>query len=334
MKKIGFITTPLTSAHSVRGIGFYTKRLLERLKVQSSKFNIEIIEINKNNWDLGFGICDLVHYPYFDLFLHTLPILKKIKTIVTIHDVIPLEFPDHYPPGIKGWFNLQLQRLALNNVDRIITNSYVSLKSIHKYLGVPHTKLKPVYLAADEKFKKLFRPQNKYNLPKKFVLYVGDINYNKNIPNLIFTCTRVNIPLVIVGKQAASLDQLDLSHPELCHLQNLNWSNVTRLGFVSDEDLVNIYNLATVYCQPSFSEGFGLPVIEALACDTPVACSQAGSLPELAGDAATYFDPYNINSIVAALKNAQPIGNEQSQAAKFSWEKSAQDTLNVYQEVL
>ncbi len=325
MKKIGFITTPLNSGDSVRGVGFYTKNLLENLKFLASKYDLVIAEDNFN--------VDLIHYPYFNLFSHTLPIFRVCRTVVTIHDVIPLEFPDHYPPGIKGSINLQLQKLALSGVERVITDSYASLKSIRKYLRVPHHKLKLVYLASDKRFKKIKSPRNKFNLPAKFVLYVGDVNYNKNIPNLIKACKMAELPLIIVGKVAAEVEKMDLSHPELRHLQGVDWSNVTKLGFVTDSDLVDIYNLATVYCQPSFAEGFGLPVLEAMACGTPVACSNVSSLPELGGDMATYFDPGDVGDMVKALKTAKSR-NSKEWLSKFSWEKTAKETLKVYREVI
>lgn len=328
MIKVGFVTKPLTDSNAQRGVGFYAQRLLASLKSQASNHNIEIIE-SKNNWDLRFGICDLIHYPFFDLFYHTLPIFKNVPTVVTIHDVIPLEFPDHYPLGLRGWFNLQLQKLALSGVERIITDSYASVKSIHKYLEIPHDKLKLVYLAADKKFKSI-KANNKYKLPAKFVLYVGDVNWNKNIPNLVKACEQVNYPLVIVGKQAAEVEKLDLNHAELRHLRAVNLSAVRRLGFVSDEDLVHIYNLATVYCQPSLSEGFGLPVLEALACGTPVACSNTSSLPEIAGANAAYFDPLDVKSISQAIIKVRPPAAKPT----FSWEKTAHQTLMVYMEIL
>ncbi len=335
MKKIGFITSPITSGHAVRGIGFYTKRLLPHLKSQASSHDLEIIEISDPS-QLTTHNLQLLHYPYLDLFTHTLPIIKSTKTVVTIHDVIYLEFPDHYPPGIKGSLNLALQKLSLQSVDRVITDSYASVNSIKKHLHVPDEKLKLVYLAADPIFKKIAKPKNKYKLPKKFVLYVGDINYNKNIPNLVLACQKADLPLVIVGQQAAKLEKLDLNHPELSHLKS-HYSLLTtypqKLGFVSDEDLVDIYNLATVYCQASFSEGFGLPVLEALACGTPVACSNRSSLPEIAGGAASYFDPTDPNQIADAIQMARPNG-EIAQAKKLSWEKTAHDTLLVYSELI
>lgn len=336
MIKVGFVTSPLTNANSVRGVGSYTRRLLPELQKQAPRFGFEISEI-KNDYELRTMNYELVHYPYFDLFKHTLPIFKNTKTIVTVHDVIPLEFPDHYPPGLRGWFNLQLQKLALSRVERVITVSYHCIKSIHKYLGVPHEKLKLVYEAADPIFKKISKPENKYHLPKKFVLYVGDINYNKNIPNLIAACQKAQLPLVIVGRQAKELEKMDLSHPELSHL-SMNYELITqhsiRLGFVSDADLVDVYNLATVYCQPSFSEGFGLPVVEALACGTPVACSRASSLPEIAGDNATYFDPHDVNAMAIAIRKAMNYELRTMNSSQFSWAKAAAETLQVCREVL
>lgn len=322
MIKIGFVTSPLHDANAVRGVGTYTRRLLPELKKQASNFGLEIVENDIS--------AKIVHFPFFDLFKHTLPVIKSTKTVVTIHDVIPLEFPDHYPPGIHGWLNLQLQKLALSEVEKVITVSYHCIKTIHKHLNVPHSKLKLIYEAADPIFKKVSKPKNKYNLPKKFILYVGDINYNKNIPNLVTAARTANLPLVIVGRQAAELEKLDLSHPELAHLSNLSLKSVLRLGFVSDADLVDIYNLATVYCQPSFAEGFGLPVVEALACGTPVACSGTSSLPEIAGDSATYFNPHDVDDIYRAIINAKPPQNK----PRFSWEETAKLNLMTYREIL
>lgn len=330
MTTVGFITTPLVSGHALRGVGFYTKRLLEHLRPIAQDFDIRIIEINSLEQLGQLEQLDIIHYPYIDLFSHTLPIVKKFKTIVTIHDVIPLEFPDHYPPGLRGWANLQLQKLSLLNVDRVITDSFYSLTKINQYLDVPPHKLRLVYLAADPVYRKIAHPQNKYNLPKKFALYVGDVNYNKNIPNLIQACKKINVPLVIVGKNAASIESLDLSHPELRHLKNVDWSGTTRLDFV--DNLAEVYNLASVYCQPSLSEGFGLPVLEAQACGTPVACSRAGSLPEIAGDTAVYFDPYNLDDMAAAITAA--MKQKRTVINNFSWDTTARQTLQVYSELV
>jgi glycosyltransferase involved in cell wall biosynthesis len=339
MKKIGFINTPLSSGHAIRGVGFYTRNLLNQMSKLAPEYGIQIVETASPE-----GEFDLIHYPFFDLFYPTLPLFKSTPTVVTIHDVIPLEYPSHYPPGIKGLLNLIHQKLSLNSVDRVITDSYASVMGIRSNLHVPNHKIKLVYLAADEVYqpvkdkKQLLRVKNKFNLPDKFVLYVGDINWNKNILSLVTACEKAHEKLVIVGKQAATIDSMDLSHPELRHLVEFKLhisTNVIRLGFVSTEDLVSIYNLATVYCQPSFAEGFGLPILEAMSCGTPVVCSNTSSLPEIGGDAVLYFSPDSVDEIAGAISRVKSSPEKSlEQAAKFSWEKAAIQTLLVYKEIL
>jgi glycosyltransferase involved in cell wall biosynthesis len=195
---------------------------------------------------------------------------------------------------------------------------------------------------------KLLSVRKKYNLPDKFILNTGDINWNKNIPGLVNACQNLHVPLVLVGRQAPLVEKMDTNHPELRHLSELksvfaaHKSDILRLGFIPDADYAAVCSLATVYCQPSFAEGFGLSVLHALACGTPVACSRTHSLPEIAGSCAVYFDPYSQQSIEKALsdlmadtglrKQLSKAGLEQ--AKKFSWEKTARETVSVYHQVI
>ncbi len=346
---VAFISPSSTSGHAVRGIGFYVKNLLTELKRQASKFDIAITETSEPN-----SKYTIVHYPYLDLFSRSLPLNQPTKTVVTIHDLIPLEYPDVYQPGVKGKINYQLQKFALQSVDRILTDSLASAKAIHSYLGIPHEKIKVIYLAAHDRFKPvtntklLIAIQKKYSLPKKFVLYMGDINYSKNINFLIEACIASNIPLCLGGKNITEINGLDLSHPELRHLQKtktyLTNPLIKLLGFIPDEDLPAIYTLATLYCQPSFAEGFGIPVLEAMACGTPVLVSRTGALTEVVGpDLASYqFDPKNPQEFSSLLNRAWTdtvfrkhnaiAGLKRSKS--FSWAKAAEQTLLSYQELL
>jgi glycosyltransferase involved in cell wall biosynthesis len=329
MKTVAFLSPQKTNTH--RGIGFYAQRLLAELMPKAGDYNLKIVTDPAS--------ADLIHYSYFDLFQHSLPILTKCPRVVTIFDVIPLEYPEIYRPGIKGSLNLFLQKLSLTQTSSIISISQASIVSIHKYLEVPHSKIFLTHLAADPQFHRissnsqLMNIKKKYNLPLKFVLYVGGINFNKNLPNLFIACQKINLPLVIVGKEAVEVDSLDTTHPELSHLSSINWSKCIRLGFVPTLDLVCIYNLATVYCQPSFSEGFGLNILEALSCGTPVALSEIPVFREIVEDNGHFFDPHNIFSITQALISAQntrpkPIN------PKFSWSNTADLTLKVYKTLL
>jgi len=123
------------------------------------------------------------------------------------------------------------------------------------------------------------------------------------------------------------------THPEIAHykeiLKNLD-ANVIRVGFVSDEELVALYNLASVYCLPSFYEGFGLSVLEAIACGTPVTASRTQALVEIAEGAATFFDPNDPKDIARSFEN---LNRNPKLPRVYSWEKCAKETLKVYEEI-
>lgn len=340
--------SPLKSGHRFRGIGAYTENLSEALKnLKKPGFQIKLIEKGPIPQEV-----DLVHYPYFDLFFTTLPLKKPKKTVVTVHDVTPLVFPQHYPPGIKGQLKLRIQKRSLKGASAVICDSINSKKDIAKFLDYPPEKTFVVYLAASSQFKKISLSEveikkisSRYNLPRKFVLYVGDVDYNKNVLGLVAACKRIKVPLVMVGKQAAQKD-FDASHVENQPLLKLikefgQDPEVLRLGFVPDKDLVSLYNLASVYCQPSFYEGFGLPVLEAMACGCPVVSSNRASLREVAGEAALLVDPEDIEEIaraLAKLSNNRKLREDLikkgfKQVKKFSWTKTAQETVKIYEKV-
>ena len=343
--KVAIDVSPLKTAHRFRGIGAYTQNLITALQsIKLADFEVILIEKEPIPKD-----CDLIHYPFFDLFFATLPLIRKKKTVVTIHDTIPLVFPKHYPPGIKGRLRLETQKTSLRTVDAVITDSQNSKKDLFKYLNYLKEKIYVIPLAPGKEFRPITNRQSlvatkqKYQLPDTFVLYVGDVNWNKNIPGLVKACEKIKVPLVIVGKQAVEKN-IDRRHPEnkdLVWLQDYCQSPVTLLGFVSTEDLVAIYNLATVYCQPSFYEGFGLPVLEAMACGCPVVAANTSSLPEICGKAAVMVNPYDINDIANGLEKVMretKIRNTLKEKGlawvkNFSWEKAANQTIKVYQNV-
>ena len=347
--KIAIDISPLQTGHKVRGAGFYLenlKRALVKYYPQNEyKFFTRGEKLPED--------VDLVHFPYFEPFFLALPIYKKYLTVVTVHDLTPIVFKKHFLRGLRGEIKWQMQRYALKKANAIITDSNCSKKDIVKHVGVPAERVSVVYLAAGEEFKIIhnseFIIQNlrmKYNLPEKFVLYVGDVTWNKNLPRLIEAIKSINVPLVMVGKALVSED-FDRNNPwnrDLVRVQNLakNDKTIIKLGFISTEDLVGVYNLATVFAMPSLYEGFGLPILEAMSCGCPVVATREGSLGEVAGDAAFYVDAYDINSIAAGIKkvfNDENLRKEFSKKGfenvkRFSWKKTAEETLGVYKKVI
>jgi glycosyltransferase involved in cell wall biosynthesis len=246
-----------------------------------------------------------------------------------------------------------MQKYALRRANAIITDSNCSKKDIVKHAGVLPEKISVVYLAAGEEFKiienlgvKSKEIREKYSMPDKFVLYVGDVTWNKNLVRLVEAVKDINVPLVMVGKALVAED-FDKNNPwnkDLVKVQDLAKEDktITRLGFVPTEDLAVIYNLATVFAMPSLYEGFGLPILEAMSCGCPVITTKEGSLVEVAGEAALYVDAYSKDSIGKGIQEV--FGNSILQKKlmqdglkrvnEFSWEKTASQTLEVYKKVI
>lgn len=347
--KIAIDISPLSSGHKVRGVGFY----LENLKKSLIKYNPEneytfFIRGEKLSNDI-----DLVHFPYFEPFFLALPLYKRFKTIVTVHDLTPIVFPNSFPRGIKGEIKWQMQKFSLRKVNRIITDSKCSKEDVIKYVGVNKDMVDVVYLSAGEEFKALDLSQKdisslrkKYNLPQKFALCVGDVTWNKNLPRLIDAIKTTNIPLVMIGKNLVN-EEYDRNNPWNNDLNRVHKlakedKNIIRLGFVESNDLVLIYNMATVFVMPSLYEGFGLPILEAMSCGCPVITTKEGSLKEVAGESAYFVDGYNLEKIaegIQAVFNDKNLQEELRQKGfenikKYSWKETANKTIESYKEAI
>lgn len=353
--KIAIDISPLEGRHSsdhrVRGTGFYVRDLKSSLQKYFSENKYHFF-VNRKGLPSDI---DVVHYPYFEPFFQTLPFLKKYPSVITIHDLIPLVFPKHFPSGIKGNIRWQLQKILLRQIDQIITDSESSKKDIIRLTGINGERITVIYLAASEEFTQVSEIKNsfmlkevrrKYNLPEKYVLYVGDGTWNKNLPRIIQAVEAANVSLVIVGKALVDEDinWKNAWNNDLVETQRFvkNNKQITRLGFVSTQDLICIYKLATIFIMPSLYEGFGLPVLEAMVCGCPVITTKEGSLPEVAGNAAFYVDAYSSKSIkdgIQFLYKDTRLRKELSdkglnQAKKFSWEKTVKETIRVYEKIV
>lgn len=340
-------TSPLANANSIRGVGAYTLFLAEYLEKRS---DVQIMR--SGTQDSQDFKPQIIHFPFFDLFFPTLPLLKKSKTIVTVHDVIPLVFPDKYKPGKKGSIVFLKQRKALQRADAIITDSLASKIDIQKFLKIQPEKIHVVPLAANpllqaKNEKEINSTRRKLKLPKHYFLYVGDINYNKNIPQLIKMVKYLpkDIKLVCVGK---NFEPQNIPEWQWIETQ-LALSDVQdRVKFYPDilgtdiETLSAIYSGAIAYIQPSLYEGFGLTVLEAMQCKTPVIAGNNSSLIEVCKDHALLSEE-TAESLAQAATTVLNWSTKERQtkieaaykwSQTFSWEETAKETVSVYKKIL
>ena len=319
-----------------RGVGFYAANLEKALS------RVKTIELTNKD-------PKLIHYPFFDLFYPTLPLIKNKPTVVTIHDLTPLVLKDKYPKGIRGFINLARQRLSLANVSAIITDSLSSKQDIIKIFKINPQKIHVVYLDCDPLFKTKVsnthrtKVKQKYDLPDKFILGgTGHPNPNKNLPLLAQVTSELKIPLVLFGKGMTQ----NISHPVHFELKDLHqlqkFKHIIYPGFVPTSDLVAMLNLSKLYCLPSLYEGFGITLLEAMSTGTLLVSSNSSSLPELYGNAAITFNPTSKTSLKKALikgLNLTPtqkqnlISKGYSQVKKFSWNKTATQTSQIYHSI-
>lgn len=276
------------------------------------------------------------------------PFWHPCKTVATVHDLIPLVFPKEYI-GYFTYakrFHLKQQELAVRRADMVITISHTSKRDVIKYYGIKHKKIIVIHEGVDTIFhpmkdlSALERLRSHYKINKPFILYVGGTDYRKNFERMLTAFSHYKrksknkIILVVVGqKNIKETRKLKKKTLKLGIENEVFWT-----GFVSNEDLVLFYNTAELLLFPTLYEGFGLPVLEAMACGTPVIASNIPSLSEVAGNAAILIDPYNIEemaeSIERVLKDAKLrnnlINRGFKQVQNFSWKKTAKETLNVY----
>ncbi|MFN2243278.1 MAG: glycosyltransferase family 4 protein [Anaerolineae bacterium] len=277
---------------------------------------------------------------------HLLPPLRGVPTVLTVHDMIFKLFPEHQK-RLNFWYLNATMPLYCRRANAIVTVSESSKRDIVAHYGLDPAKVTVVYEAASPEFAPASRGavagvRRRYGLPERFAIHVGTIEPRKNLTRLIEALQRLReggltIPLLVVGAKGwlytdffERLERLDIR------------DDVHFPGYVPSADLPLLYTAATLAVVPSVYEGFGLPVLEAMACGTPVVSSDASSLPELGGDAARYFDPHDGEAMAEAIRAvwidpdlcAEMRQQGLAQAARFSWERAAAQTWAIYQRLL
>jgi len=267
----------------------------------------------------------------------------KIKKVVISHDLGYFIKSSGYYPLKDTLYRKIFMNYSLRNADRIIAVSKNTKSEILNYFSIPQKKIEIIYEGVEKRYKKKNNPsfldkiRQKYNLNRTFIFYSGSISPRKNLFRLIKAFEKIqektNCELVIAGnKMWNNKKEMEIIRKN---------SKIKILGFVPEEDLVALYNLAEVYVYPSLYEGFGLPILEAQACGCPVITSNVSSMPEVAGKGAVLVNPHSVNEIADAMEKVlkdkklrdKLIKEGYKNVKRFSWEKCARETLKLCEEV-
>jgi glycosyltransferase involved in cell wall biosynthesis len=276
---------------------------------------------------------------------HLLMPLRGAPTVLTVHDLIYRLFPQHHK-RLNYWFLNAAMPLFARRASAIIAISEATKRDLVSGYGLPANKIQVIYEAAAPHFRpptaeQIAHVRQKYHLPERYMLHVGTIEPRKNLSRVLEALEQLraqgrDLGLVIVGSKGWLYDdffrQLESSPAR---------EAVILPGYVVDEDLPAVYGAAALTIMASVYEGFGLPILEAMACGTPVVSSHSSSLPELGGEAARYFDPYHVDEMAEAIRQVlvdRELGEAMrqaglAQAARFSWARAAEETMALYERI-
>ncbi len=283
--------------------------------------------------DRFIGKCDLVHTSNW-----AQP-PSQAKKISTVHDLTPLLIPQEHTPQVIHNYQRNLAWIS-KECDAVIAVSWITKKDLLNHSKVSEDKIKVIYSGIEDKFQLvdnalITKVRQKYHITQDYLLFVGTLEPRKNLSRVIKAFLKLNHPtlqLVIVGKYGWG-QRLD---------SEKNQTNIISTGFVPDEELPALYSGAKIFLYPSLYEGFGFPILEAMACGCPVVSSNISSLKEIAQDNAKLINPYKTIEIILAIRQllTQPelrknyIEKGLKLAKTFSWQKTATQTLDLYQNLI
>jgi len=354
----------------MEGFGWFTHEVFQRIVTQHPEH--EFIFIFDRAYDPGFIYSSNVipiktgpqaRHPwlFYWYFEHSVPrVLRKYKadlfvspdgylslrsdvpSIGVIHDLNFEHFPADLKPHITRYYKKYFPRFV-QKADHLVTVSEYSKQDIQQVYGTPAAKITVAHNAADESFvksspEKMAAFRNKFGVQQPFFLAVGSIHPRKNINRLLQAFelfknkTGSKVCLVLVGNRYLWTTEMENTLNGLQHKNDIVFT-----GHLTKAELVQAYSSAMALVFPSYFEGFGIPLVEAMQCECAVTCARATSFPEVAGNAALYFDPFDVQDMAAKLEEIsvnenlrqQLIEKGKQQAQKFSWQRTADIVWNV-----
>ncbi len=297
---------------------------------------------------VGKTKADIAHVPYWGA-----PLSSSAPLVVSILDAIPVALPA-YTQGWRQKLYVSLQTSAARGATEILAISAAAKTDLIEYLSLPESRITVTHLAADEAFHPRMGAEHddevkeKYGLPDQFVLYLGGFDQRKNVIQLLEAYRYVSkaegpeAPLVIAGTEPKWAEPLFPNLREAARERDLNDEVLRWIGRVDEADKPALYRLASVFVYPSLYEGFGLPVLEAMASGTPVVASQIPVMEEICGDGAYLVPPGDARKMggaILALLGQRDLRETQrsrglARATHFQWRKTAKETLAVYERAL
>jgi glycosyltransferase involved in cell wall biosynthesis len=295
--------------------------------------------------ELFSGQADLFHGPSF-----TLP-PSLTPSLLTVHDLSFLRYPQGAHPALLAWLTKAVPR-SLRRARHVLADSESTRADLIELMQVPTDRITVIGAGVEERFQPVTEPetlgqiQARYKLPDRFILSVSTLEPRKNFTGLIAAFSQMaaasempsiaNLHLVIAGGKGWLYDDIFAAAKTSPFRERIHFA-----GYVADEDLPALYSLATLFAFPSHYEGFGIPVLEAMACGTPVVCANNSSLPEIAGDAALMVEATDMEALADAMRRLvvdsllreKLIRRGYEQARKFRWEEAARRLLGVYSEI-
>jgi len=332
--------------------------------------NVKLTKYNYPNKVLNYLLFKIFNYPkldkalavdvFFMPHLNFIGLSVGVRSLITVHDLSFLKYPEFFSARKNFWHRMVKAKKLLKRFSLVVAVSENTKRDIVELGGINPDKVRVIYSGVGEEYREMTKSQlpttnqiqntnadgkrlveikNKYQLPNKFILYLGTIEPRKNVDGIIRAYYELrnnnqalaDVKLVIAGARGWKSENIYREWNKSKFKDDIKF-----LGYVEPDDKVYLYNLASVFIYPSFYEGFGFPPLEAMACGLPVVASFASSLPEVVGDAALMVDPYNINDLAGALEKVlvdeslknKLIARGLEQAKKFSWQETARAYLS------